>query len=132
MQYLKALHLNNLDYFTVVCKDSNIDAYARNRSWTRRSGSTSFTRINSDLLAAKLGAIIAEKLGQPSVLGELGAGIVVGNLTLANIPYLEFLKHDHSLEIFAGIGVIILLFEVALKPVLRRWSLLASNPWLLP
>lgn len=71
-------------------------------------------------IAAKLGAIIAEKLGQPSVLGELGAGIVVGNLTLANIPYLEFLKHDHSLEIFAGIGVIILLFEVGLETSVKE------------
>src|SRR6185295_17022574 len=38
------------------------------------------------LLAGVLGARLATRLGQPAVLGELVAGVVVGNLALANLP----------------------------------------------
>ena len=67
------------------------------------------------LLAAKLGAFLAYKLKQPAVLGELLAGVIVGNLALFGYDGLEFLKHEHSLEIFSSLGVIILLFEVGLE-----------------
>jgi len=66
-------------------------------------------------IAAKLGAIIADYLKQPTVLGELLAGVAVGNLILLKIDVFEFLKHNETVEIFAGIGVIILLFEVGLE-----------------
>lgn len=67
------------------------------------------------LLAAKIGGAIAAYFKQPDVLGELMAGIVVGNLTLLNYDGLAYISHDHTIEIFAGIGVIILLFEVGLE-----------------
>ena len=34
------------------------------------------------LVAAKLGGEFFERRGQPAVLGELGAGVVLGNLVL--------------------------------------------------
>jgi Kef-type K+ transport system membrane component KefB len=67
------------------------------------------------IFAAKLGAIIAHQLKQPEVLGELVAGIVLGNLALFNFHYFEGLAHNHSIEIVASLGVIILLFEVGLE-----------------
>ena len=72
------------------------------------------------VFAAKLGAIVANKLKQPEVLGELTAGIVLGSLTLLNFEYFGKLAHDHTIEIFAGLGVIILLFEVGLESNLKE------------
>lgn len=67
------------------------------------------------LIAAKLGGAIANYFKQPDVLGELIAGIVIGNLTLLNYNGFAYIAHDHTIEIFAALGVIILLFEVGLE-----------------
>jgi Kef-type K+ transport system membrane component KefB len=67
------------------------------------------------LPAAKLAGWLIERLGQPAVLGELLAGIVVGNLTLFGYDGLEYLKKDPALETLAALGVILLLFEVGLE-----------------
>jgi len=67
------------------------------------------------LIAAKIGGAIANYFKQPDVLGELIAGITIGNLTLLNYNGLSFISHDHTIEILAGLGVIILLFEVGLE-----------------
>jgi Kef-type K+ transport system membrane component KefB len=72
------------------------------------------------IIAAKIGAIVANKLKQPEVLGELIAGIVLGSLTLFNFEYFGKLAHNHTIEIFAGLGVIILLFEVGLESNLKE------------
>lgn len=66
-------------------------------------------------IAAKVGAIIADKLGQPLVLGELLAGVVIGNLALVKFDAFQFIVDDPIVKIFASIGVIILLFEVGLE-----------------
>jgi Kef-type K+ transport system membrane component KefB len=67
------------------------------------------------LPAAKLGGWIAERLGQPAVLGELAAGMAIGNLGLLGVDGLEYLKTDASLEMLAGLGVVLLLFEIGLE-----------------
>lgn len=67
------------------------------------------------LISAKIGGGVASYFKQPDVLGELIAGIVIGNLTLLNYDGLAYIAHDHTIEIFAAIGVIILLFEVGLE-----------------
>jgi hypothetical protein len=41
------------------------------------------------LVAAKLGGELAVRLGQPAVLGELVAGVVLGNLSLAGVGEFE-------------------------------------------
>lgn len=66
-------------------------------------------------LAAKLGAIVSNQIGQPPVLGELLAGVVVGNLALLHFTGFDFIKTDPVIDIFSRIGVIILLFEVGLE-----------------
>ncbi len=66
------------------------------------------------LPVAKLGGWLVEKFGQPAVLGELLAGMLLGNLGLVGLDGLEYLKTDVGLEILSGLGVILLLFEVGL------------------
>jgi Kef-type K+ transport system membrane component KefB len=67
------------------------------------------------LVAAKLGGHLAAKLGQPPVLGELAAGVVLGNLTLLGFSGLEYLKTDAAVDMIARLGVILLLFQVGLE-----------------
>jgi Kef-type K+ transport system membrane component KefB len=67
------------------------------------------------LVAAKIGGDLAIRLGQPSVLGELVIGVLLGNLTLFGYSQLEPIKTDLYINILAGLGVLILLFEVGLE-----------------
>jgi Kef-type K+ transport system membrane component KefB len=66
------------------------------------------------LPVAKVSGWLVEKLGQPAVLGELLAGMFLGNLSLIGFHALDYLKTDLGLEILSGLGVILLLFEVGL------------------
>jgi Kef-type K+ transport system membrane component KefB len=67
------------------------------------------------LVAAKIGGELAERFDQPAVLGELVAGVVIGNLALLGISSLDFLSTNEGIAILAEIGVILLLFEVGLE-----------------
>jgi len=67
------------------------------------------------LVAAKLGGEVAERVHQPAVLGELLAGVILGNLALVGFGGLEFLSTNLGITILAEIGVILLLFEVGLE-----------------
>jgi Kef-type K+ transport system membrane component KefB len=66
-------------------------------------------------IAARTCGKVAERLGQPAVLGELGAGILLGNLTLAGFSGVEYLKTDATLDLLSELGVILLLFHVGLE-----------------
>jgi Kef-type K+ transport system membrane component KefB len=67
------------------------------------------------LAAAKLGGEVAVRLGQPAVLGELLAGVGLGSLDLAGFTGLSYIAHDPAIAAIAGLGVVILLFEVGLE-----------------
>ena len=67
------------------------------------------------LTAAKLGAELATRAGQPGVLGELIGGVILGNLTLVGFSGLEHVAVDPFIDMLARIGAIILLFEVGLE-----------------
>lgn len=89
------------------------------------------------VLAARIGGSLFESLGQPSVLGELVVGVVLGNLTLAGISSLEFLRVDWPqddtlhlanvehcagivIDALARIGVLLLMFQVGLENSVTR------------
>jgi Kef-type K+ transport system membrane component KefB len=72
------------------------------------------------LVTARLGAEASVRLGQPAVLGELAAGIVLGNLRWAGIEFLEPIKHAPSIDMLASLGVLILLFEVGLESTVTQ------------
>ena len=61
------------------------------------------------ILATKLLGALAQRLGQPSVLGELLAGVVLGGSVLGVID-----PHSPVIFALAELGVLILLFEIGL------------------
>jgi Kef-type K+ transport system membrane component KefB len=72
------------------------------------------------LVLAKVGGEIFERAGQSAVLGELCAGIVLGNLVIFGFNQAEPLKTNETIAALAELGVIILLFEVGLESDLKE------------
>jgi Kef-type K+ transport system membrane component KefB len=71
---------------------------------------TVLTDILVVLVAAKLAAEIAERIGIPAVVGEIVAGVLVGPSVLNLVG-----GHDEVLHTLGEIGVILLLFEVGME-----------------
>jgi Kef-type K+ transport system membrane component KefB len=71
------------------------------------------------LAAAKLGGDIAERIGQPAVLGELVFGVLVGNLPLLGVDWFQFITANATISVIAQLGAVILLFEVGLESTVR-------------
>lgn len=61
------------------------------------------------LLAAKIGDEIFKRIGQPAIVGEILAGIIVGPAVFG------FVEIGETLEVFAELGVVFLLFWVGLE-----------------
>ncbi|HEX2162063.1 MAG TPA: cation:proton antiporter [Thermoleophilaceae bacterium] len=61
------------------------------------------------LLAAKIGDEVFRRIGQPTIVGEILAGVIVGPSLLG------FVEPDAVLEVFAELGVVFLLFWVGLE-----------------
>ena len=72
-------------------------------------------------IAAKLFGELAERIGQPAVLGEMIGGIIVGASGLRLID-----ANDPVIHIFAELGVVLLLFLIGLETDLSR--LIAVGP----
>jgi Kef-type K+ transport system membrane component KefB len=68
------------------------------------------------LVAAKVGGDLAVRARQPSVLGELVAGILLGSLPLS---FFRELRTDAGVDMLARLGVLVLLFEVGLDATVR-------------
>jgi Kef-type K+ transport system membrane component KefB len=79
---------------------------------------TLFLSLAAVLVAAKLLGELAERIGQPAVLGELIAGVLLGGSVLGVVP-----SHGPAADIFhllAELGVVLLLFEIGLETDLRE------------
>jgi Kef-type K+ transport system membrane component KefB len=81
------------------------------------------------LVAARLGAEAATRLGQAPVLGELLAGVLLGNLDLLGLTLFEGIGADPGIDLLARLGVIFLLFEIGLEATVAQmlsvgWSAL--------
>ncbi len=63
------------------------------------------------LIVARLAGFV-ERFGQPAVLGELLAGVLLGNLGL---NFLDGVRHDALVGFLAELGVVILLFQIGLE-----------------
>ena len=66
------------------------------------------------LLAAKVGDEIFKRIGQPALVGEILAGVVVGPSLLGLV------EPDATLELFGELGVVFLLFWVGLETRLSQ------------
>lgn len=78
------------------------------------------------LIGAKLGGSLFERVGLPSVLGELFVGIILGNLGLLGLHQFEALRRLPVLDVLAQIGVLLLLFAVGLESNVAK--MLAVGP----
>lgn len=78
------------------------------------SAATTFLWIAVILFLARLSNLV-EKLGQPSVLGELLIGVLIGNLALLGIDWFEPIKKDSIIAFLSELGVVILLFQIGLE-----------------
>ncbi len=71
------------------------------------------------LVSAKIVGHLAVLLGQPAVLGELLAGILLGNLHLLGVPGFTEIAASPGVDLLARIGVVVLLFQVGLESTLQ-------------
>jgi Kef-type K+ transport system membrane component KefB len=69
------------------------------------------------ITAALLGGHLMGMIGQPAVLGELLAGILLGNAP--GLASLQFIGADPYLDILSRVGMLLLLFEVGLELSVR-------------
>lgn len=74
------------------------------------------------LLAGKFSAELFERLGQPAVLGELIAGILLGASALGLIPTAPADPLTPFIRILAEVGVVVLLFEIGLETDLKAMA----------
>lgn len=74
------------------------------------------------IVATKLFGELAQRIGQPSVLGELIAGVVLGGSVLG-----LFDPRDPVLHAIAELGVLILLFQIGLHTDLRALAKVGST-----
>jgi Kef-type K+ transport system membrane component KefB len=77
-----------------------------------------FLALAAMLVAAKLLGELAERFGQPAVLGELFAGVLLGGSVLGIVPAEG--PAGEIVHVFAELGVLLLLFEIGLETDLRE------------
>lgn len=73
------------------------------------------------LVVAKVMGELAERIGQPAVLGELVAGVILGASVLGIVD-----SGNAMIHLLAELGVILLLFQIGLETDLKR--LLSVGP----
>lgn len=79
-------------------------------------------------VAAVLGGVLARKLRQPMILGYVAAGILIGPFTPG-----PTVSDTHALELFAEIGVILLMYSIGLEFSFRdlmrvKWVAIIGAP----
>ncbi len=74
--------------------------------------STLLAVLAATIVATKLFGDVAQRVGQPAVLGELLAGVALGAIG-------AFRPHEAALQPFAQIGIVVLLFQIGLHTDVR-------------
>jgi len=75
------------------------------------------------LLAARFLSELAARIGVPSVIGELAAGLLLGPSLLG------WVSPDQTMKLLAEIGIILLLFEVGMDTDIFRLAKAGSKPF---
>ena len=73
-----------------------------------------FLSLAALIVAARLGAEAAQRIGQPAILGELLAGVIVGKGVVGLID-----PAQPVIAALAELGVLVLLFEIGLHTDIR-------------
>lgn len=81
------------------------------------------------LIAAKIASLV-ERFGQPSVLGELVIGVIMGNLFLVGINIFEPIKQNEIITFLAELGVVILLFQIGLESNVQKMKQVGAKAFL--
>lgn len=81
------------------------------------------------LMAAKISSLV-EMIGQPSVLGELIIGVMIGNLALIGWHWFEPIKNNEIIKFFAELGVVILLFQIGLESNIKQMKKVGGRSFL--
>src|SRR5262245_49605541 len=68
------------------------------------------TSIGLSIIVAAALALVAHRLGQPLIIGYIVAGAVLGPHVGLNV-----IHNEHSIELIAQIGLILLLFLIGLE-----------------
>ena len=79
------------------------------------------------LVLARLGGALFERLRLPAVLGELMAGVLLGNLGLFGIHDFDALKSVETVEALSQIGVLFLLFQVGLESDIGKMAAVGAS-----
>ena len=83
---------------------------------------TFFLILLTILLAARILGELAARLGAPSVIGELAAGVLLGPSLLG------WVEPSTVIRLLAEIGIILLLFEVGLETDVLRLIRTGTKP----
>lgn len=76
---------------------------------------TVLATLSVALIAAKIFGALAKRIGQPAVLGEMLAGVILGGSLLNLVD-----PHVQYMHVLAELGVIILLFEIGMETDLKK------------
>ena len=90
---------------------------------------STFLWIAVILILAKFSSLV-EKVGQPSVLGELVIGVLAGNLVLLGIDIFEPIKQDTIISFLSELGVVILLFQIGLESNIKEMKSVGARAFL--
>ena len=82
--------------------------------------------ISIIILTAKLGGYLSTRLGQPSVLGELLVGVILGP-SLINITHLSFITDIHLGQTIGELGELGVMFLMFLAGLELEFKDLARN-----
>jgi Kef-type K+ transport system membrane component KefB len=77
-----------------------------------------FLALAAVVVTAKLLGELAQRVGQPAVLGELIAGVLLGGSVLGIVPTVG--PAGEVVHVLAELGVVLLLFEIGLETDLRE------------
>lgn len=111
-----------LVFLLLLCAPAH--AFANNEHGT---GPEVWLSLAAMLLIAKLGGELAMRLKQPPVLGELCAGILLGNLGLLGLHTFEHAADLPAVAFLAEFGVVLLLFEVGLESTMTEMRKVAPQ-----